>query len=62
MKSTRVFAIFAFAAAVAASTPVAAKDATKKETVVAVAPQYDTTHVYVAADDVDKFVSSFLAT
>jgi predicted enzyme related to lactoylglutathione lyase len=62
MKSTRVFAIFAFAAAVAASTPVAAKDATKKETVVAVAPQYDTTHVYVAPDDVDKFVSSFLAT
>ena len=28
----------------------------------AVAPQYDTTHVYVAPDDVDKFVHSFLAT
>src|SRR5256884_7116732 len=30
--------------------------------VVAVAPQYDTTHVYVAAEDFDRFVTSFLAT
>jgi hypothetical protein len=30
--------------------------------VVAVAPQYDTTHVYVAPQDVDRFVASFLAT
>ncbi|MDZ5645927.1 glyoxalase [Nitrospirillum sp. BR 11828] len=30
--------------------------------VVAVAPQYDTTHVYVAVEDVDKFAASFLAT
>jgi hypothetical protein len=29
---------------------------------VAVAPQYDTTHVYVAPADVDSFVASFLAT
>ena len=29
---------------------------------VAVAPQYDTTHVYVAAEDFDRFVTSFLAT
>ena len=28
----------------------------------AVGPQYDTTHVYVAPDDVDKFAASFLAT
>ncbi len=28
----------------------------------AVGPQYDTTHVYVAPDEVDKFVESFLAT
>jgi hypothetical protein len=27
-----------------------------------VGPQYDTTHVYVAPEEVDKFVSSFLAT
>src|SRR2546429_4564364 len=30
--------------------------------VVAVAPQYYTTHVYVAAEDFDRFVTSFLAT
>src|ERR1700738_4096789 len=29
---------------------------------VAVGPQYDTTHVYVAPTDVDQFVASFLAT
>jgi len=29
---------------------------------IAVAPQYDTTHVYVAPDSVDAFVTSFLAT
>ena len=29
---------------------------------VAVAPQYDTTHVYVPPDDVDRFVQSFLGT
>jgi hypothetical protein len=29
---------------------------------VAVGPQYDSTHVYVASQDVDRFVASFLAT
>ena len=29
---------------------------------VAVGPQYDTTHVYVAPNDVDRFVTSFIAT
>src|SRR5271154_6127696 len=29
---------------------------------VAVGPQYDTTHVYVAPEDVDRFAQSFLAT
>src|SRR6476620_3859405 len=29
---------------------------------VAVGPQYDTTHVYVAQEDVDRFVASVLAT
>ncbi len=28
----------------------------------AVGPQYDTTHVYVAAEDFDRFVTSFVAT
>ena len=29
---------------------------------VAVGPQYDTTHVYVAAEDFDRLVTSFVAT
>ena len=70
MKSKRIFALLAFAASVAASTPLAAKDvkthakthAATTETAIAVAPQYDTSHVYVAPEDVDKFVTSFLAT
>jgi hypothetical protein len=43
-----------------ASVPAAiAKDAAPQ---VGVGAQYDTTHVYVAPEDVDKFVASFLAT
>jgi hypothetical protein len=42
--------------AYSATTPAAASPA------VAVGPQYDTTHVYVAPADVDGFVASFLAT
>lgn len=38
-----------------------AKDA-KSSTQFGVGAQYDTTHVYVAPEDIDKFVSSFLAT
>ncbi|MCC8981666.1 glyoxalase [Bradyrhizobium acaciae] len=63
MKPTRILVLLAFAAAVGATAPVAARDAAKsRETTVAVAPQYDTTHVYVAPEDVDKFATSFLAT
>jgi predicted enzyme related to lactoylglutathione lyase len=40
--------------------PVAAQSAA--EPAVAVAPQYGTTHVYVAPEDVNRFASSFLAT
>src|SRR5215813_10376085 len=43
------------------SSPAQAKDA-GTNTVYGVGAQYDTTHVYVAPDDVDKFVTSFLAT
>jgi hypothetical protein len=39
--------------------PALAKDAAS---LIGVGAQYDTTHVYVAPDDVDKFVASFLAT
>jgi len=42
--------------AYSATTPASASPA------VAVGPQYDTTHVYVAPPDVDRFVASFLAT
>src|SRR5882762_10374168 len=42
--------------AYSATTPASASPA------VAVGPQYDTTHVYVAPADVDRFVASFLAT
>ncbi|WP_426609931.1 glyoxalase [Bradyrhizobium sp. McL0616] len=49
--------------AMAAGVPAVAKNAAKPGLpLVAVAPQYDSTHVYVAPDDVDKFVASFLAT
>jgi predicted enzyme related to lactoylglutathione lyase len=43
------------------SSPAFAEDATSP-TLYGVGPQYDSTHVYVAPDDVDKFVTSFLAT
>jgi len=39
--------------------PVVAESA---EPNVAVGPQYDSTHVYVAPEDFDRFVSSFIAT
>jgi hypothetical protein len=39
-----------------------AKDAEQPASQVGVGAQYDTTHVYVAPEDVDKFVTSFLAT
>ncbi|WP_050419477.1 glyoxalase [Bradyrhizobium tropiciagri] len=63
MDQMKLFASLALAAAVVTTTPAAAKDTAKsREAAVAVAPQYDTTHVYVAPEDVDKFVTSFLAT
>jgi hypothetical protein len=46
-------AVFATALAAAASAETPA---------IAVAPQYDTTHVYVAPEDFDKFVASLIAT
>jgi hypothetical protein len=44
-----------------ASTGARARDATPSATV-AVGPQYDTTHVYVAPEDFDRFVNSLIAT
>src|SRR5258708_4859703 len=49
--------LLASAASAGAQTPSAATTSG-----VAVGPQYDTTHVYVAAEDFDRFVTSFVAT
>jgi len=54
-------AALSLAAVGMASLPATAKEAAATP-VVAVGPQYDTTHVYVAPVDVDRFVESFLAT
>ena len=45
-----------------AATPDAATRAADGTPQVAVSPQYDTTHVYVAPEDFDKFVASLVAT
>jgi hypothetical protein len=47
---------------IAASNAIARGPAYSPPPQVGVGAQYDTTHVYVAPDDVDKFVASFLAT
>jgi hypothetical protein len=55
----------ALAAVILATSPMllsASAQAKTAVTGVAVAPQYDTTHVYVAPGDIDVFVTSFLAT
>jgi len=54
--------VLLLAIAAVLSSPVTAKDARHANPSVAVAPQYDTTHVYVSPEDVDKFATSFLAT
>ncbi len=60
----RWLSIIAAAAALAVLGPGAAAAAGVRTAgaEVAVAPQYDTTHVYVAPEDVDRFVQCFLAT
>ncbi len=45
-----------------ASNAIARNAAPAPASQIGVGPQYDTTHVYVAPDDVDRFVKSFLAT
>jgi hypothetical protein len=55
----RLFAIATLGLGVLAATPAWAQEAGAP---VAVGPQYDTTHVYVAPADVDRFAASFLAT
>jgi hypothetical protein len=51
------------ASVLVAVTPLGSRAASSFPTpAVAVAPQYDTTHVYVAAEDFDRFVDSVIAT
>jgi predicted enzyme related to lactoylglutathione lyase len=60
-----VVSIAALAAALAGSPAFAEADhqnAGNSMSVVSVGPQYDTTHVYVASQDIDAFVDSFVAT
>jgi predicted enzyme related to lactoylglutathione lyase len=60
MVSSKRLAAIALVLALVAPTSGSSRDA--KIPLVGVAAQYDTTHVYVAPEDVDKFVASFLAT
>jgi len=61
MRKTRLVALAAIAALLNVGTPpvVHAASATPN---VAVGPQYDSTHVYVAPEDFDRFVASLLST
>ncbi|MDR3509152.1 MAG: hypothetical protein P4L64_14760 [Caulobacteraceae bacterium] len=61
MKTIRRLAATALLAALAIGAGPATA-ATPATPAVAVAPQYDTTHIYVAPEDFDRFVASFLAT
>src|SRR5437899_9580088 len=47
---------------VASAATAGAQTSVSRASVPGVAPQYDTTHVYVAPDDFDRFVTSFVAT
>ena len=59
----RIIGLIAFAASLASSAGGLAQARSPDPAhAQAVAPQYDTTHVYVAPDEVDHFVTSFLAT
>src|SRR5689334_17882049 len=65
MRLTRTFAVAAFAILLIVGTVRVSVGQQTKPTAtpnVAVGPQYDTTHVYVAQEDVDRFVASVLAT
>jgi len=58
-KMSWLSAVWLVGSSTMATVPIAALAATPP---VAVAPQYDTSHVYVAPAEVERFVASFLAT
>lgn len=64
MRMTKVFSAIASAvlSAQLLSTAAPAQSTPGNGTNIAVAPQYDTTHVYVAPADFDRFVASLIAT
>jgi predicted enzyme related to lactoylglutathione lyase len=62
MRLIKTFALTAVLCGSLASVPVSLVVAATQTPAVAVGPQYDTTHVYVAPDDFDRFVASLITT
>jgi predicted enzyme related to lactoylglutathione lyase len=62
MRVIKTFALTAVLCGSLASVPVSRVAAATQTPAVAVGPQYDTTHVYVAPDDFDRFVASLVTT
>ena len=62
MRIIKMFALTAALCGNLASVPVSQVVAEAQTPALAVGPQYDTTHVYVAPEDFDRFVASLVAT
>ena len=62
MRIIKTFALEAVLCGSLASVPASQVVAEPQTPAFAVGPQYDTTHVYVAPDDFDRFVASFVTT
>jgi hypothetical protein len=62
MRIIKIFALTAVLCGSLASVPASHIAAATQTPAVAVGPQYDTTHVYVAPDDFDRFVTSLVTT
>src|SRR5438445_1308287 len=62
MRIIKTFALTAVLSGGLASVPVLQVVAATQTPALAVGPQYDTTHVYVAPDDFDRFVASLVTT
>jgi hypothetical protein len=62
MRTTKIFVALAIFAAVAALVLATDENVSAETPSLAVGPQYDTAHVYVALDDFDRFVASLIAT
>ena len=62
MRTTKICVALAILAAAAAPALAADENVSAKTPSLAVGPQYDTVHVYVAPGDFDHFVASLIAT